>query len=90
PAPEYITDCKYIGIIYNQKSYETKYITFEKSYSFSSDGVFKTLINKLTGKVKKDPQSYVLGGWESEKHLNFGEVDDTTLEGFINHLIKLK
>ncbi|MGL6099762.1 MAG: hypothetical protein ACRC0G_09055 [Fusobacteriaceae bacterium] len=84
PEPEYITDCKYVAIIYNQDTEEAKYFTFEKSYNFNYDCIFKTLINKFTGKIKVDIPSYILGGWESEKHLNFGEINDNGLEGFID------
>ncbi|MGL5357193.1 MAG: hypothetical protein ACRCZ9_00245 [Fusobacteriaceae bacterium] len=83
PKPQNIADCKYVGILYNEKTEESKYFTFEKSYNFNNDGIFKTLVNKVRGKIKEDTPSYILGGWESEKHLNFGEVNDTGLEGFV-------
>ncbi|MGL4976743.1 MAG: hypothetical protein ACRC5G_01890 [Cetobacterium sp.] len=86
PEPQYITDCKYIGILYNQETEENRYFTFEKSYSFNGDGIFKVLLNKLVGKEKEITPSYILGGWELEKHLNFGEINDTGLEGFVEFL----
>lgn len=87
PKPEYVADCKYIGILYNTDSNEVKYITFEKSYNFNTGGWIKGVINKLMGKPKEESkESYVLGGWANDTHLNYGMVEDCNFEGFIEIL----
>ncbi|MGL5202971.1 hypothetical protein [Cetobacterium sp.] len=87
PKPEYTADCKYIGILYNTDSNQAEYITFEKSYNFNTGGWIKGLINKLMGKPKeKSKESYFLGGWADETHLNYGMVEDCNFEEFIEIL----
>ncbi|MGL5055864.1 MAG: hypothetical protein ACRC6A_00595, partial [Fusobacteriaceae bacterium] len=61
PTPEYIADCKYIGILYNQDIHEGKYITLEKSYNVDMFGGLKRILNKIIGKSNvADVESYVL------------------------------
>lgn len=87
PIPKHVADCKYIGILYNSDNNEVKYITFEKSYNLNTGGYFKGLIDKLTGETKEPKkESYFLGGWISETHLNYGEIDDCNFEEFIDIL----
>lgn len=74
PAPKYVTDCKYIGILYKVDSNEAKYITLEKADNMNG---FMGII------VKDDIENYMLCGWDSKSHLNFGEVPDCDFEGFM-------
>ena len=87
PTPEYVADCKYIGILYNSENNEAKYITLEKSYDLNTDGYLKKLIGEFTGKTKEaKKESYFLGGWISETHLNYGQINDCNFEEFIDIL----
>ncbi|MGL6121196.1 MAG: hypothetical protein ACRC0V_11920 [Fusobacteriaceae bacterium] len=85
PTPKYITDCKYVGMLYNHDTDKGQYITLEKSYKINTFGGLKGIFNKIMGKSKKDDvESYVLCGWDAEAHFNYGSAMPQNVEEFVD------
>lgn len=73
PEPKYSTDCKYIGILYGFEKNEIKYYTLEKSLNIFADP-----------NSEENKNVYMLCGWDTESHLNYGFTPDCDLEGFVS------